>query len=62
LRMAPRPKRIRLSPTTVNFHPDSLTSGGRTSMPRSRASLMYFTTESVSPMEADRTAAMNSGG
>ena len=32
-RTAPRPKRIWVSPTAVNFHPDSFKSGGRTSTP-----------------------------
>jgi hypothetical protein len=52
---------FKLTPTTVNFQPDSFTSGGRISRLRSRDSLMYFTTASVSPMDAESTAAMNSG-
>lgn len=35
-RTAPSPKRIFCSGVTVNFHPDSLTSGGRTSTSSSR--------------------------
>ena len=50
LRTAPSPKRIRRSPTTVNLKPDSFTSGGSTSSPSSRASLMYCTTLSVLPI------------
>ena len=53
---------MRFSPTTVNLYPDSLTSGGSTSRPSSRASAMYFTTESVSPMHDESSAAMNSAG
>jgi hypothetical protein len=61
-RTAPRPKRTRPSPTTVNLKPDSFTSGGRISRPRLRASLMYCTTLSVLPISLERSAAMNSAG
>ncbi len=50
------------SPTTVNLKPDSFTSGGSTSRPSSRASLMYWTTLSVLPISDDSSAAMNSAG
>src|SRR2546430_9871239 len=46
--IAPSPNRTRPSPTTVNLNPDSFTSGGSTSRPSSRASLMYCTTLSRS--------------
>jgi hypothetical protein len=59
---APSPKRIRRSPTTVNLKPDSFTSGGNTSRPSSRASLMYWTTLSVLPISDESSAAMNSAG
>jgi len=59
-RTAPSPKRMWVSPVTVNFHPDSLTEGGSTSRPNSRASLMYVTTLSVSPISEESNAAMNS--
>ena len=62
LRTAPRPKRMRLSATTVNLNPDSFTSGGRISHPSSRASLMYCTTLSVLPISDESSAAMNSDG
>ena len=61
-RTAPRPKRIRRSPVTVNLKPDSFTSGGNTSRPSSRASRMYCTTLSVSPISELSSAAMNSAG
>ena len=61
-RTAPSPKRIRWSPTTVNLKPDSFTSGGSTSRPSSRASLMYCTTLSVLPISDESSAAMNSAG
>ena len=62
LRTAPSPNRIRCSPTTVNLKPDSFTSGGSTSRPSSRASLMYCTTLSVSPISDDNSAARYSAG
>ena len=62
LRTAPSPKRMRRSPTTVNLKPDSCTSGGSTSRPSSRASLMYCTTLSVLPISLESSAAMNSAG
>ena len=61
-RIAPRPKRTRLSPTTVKRHPDSFTSGASTSICISRASAMYLMTSSVFPMFDDSNAAMNSAG
>jgi hypothetical protein len=61
-RTAPSPKRMRRSPTTVNLKPDSFTSGGSTSSPSSRASLMYCTTLSVLPISEESSAAMNSAG
>ncbi len=60
--VAPSPKRMRVSPTTVNLNPDSMISGGSTSSPISRASLMYWTTLSVLPISDDNRAAMNSAG
>ena len=60
--IAPSPNRMRRSPTTVNLKPDSFTSGGSTSRPSSRASLMYCTTLSVLPISDDSRAAMNSAG
>jgi len=59
--IAPSPKRMRRSPTTVNLNPDSFTSGGNTSRPSSRASLMYCTTLSLLPISEDSNADMNSG-
>ena len=59
---APSPNRIRFASSTVNLYPDSFTSGGSTSIPSSRASLMNLTTESVSPMDDERMAAMKSAG
>ena len=61
-RTAPSPKRMRRSLTAVNLKPDSATSGGSTSSPSSRASLMYCTTLSVEPISLDSSAAMNSAG
>ena len=58
---APSPKRIDV-PTTVKESPEVLMSGGSTSMPCSRQSLMFLMTLSVLSMSQVRSAAMNSTG
>ena len=59
--IAHSPKRI-ASPSGVKFLSDLLTSGGRTRMPMSRHSLMYFTTFAVLPVSDVSSADMNSSG
>ena len=59
--IAQSPKRI-ASPSGVKSMSDLLTSGGRTRMPMSRHSLMYFTTLAVLPVSDVSSADMNSIG